>query len=65
MGLILTADEITSFRFFIGYGLQGYAFKPYMIGLQTLGGYEDSEFDKINGSLIAGFGFTYYFKPKN
>ena len=65
MGLILTADELTSFRFFIGYGLQGYAFQPYMIGLQTLGGYETSEFGKINGSLIAGFGFTYYFKPKN
>ena len=65
MGLILTADETTSFRFFIGYGFQGYAFQPYMIGLQTLGGYEPKEFSKINGSLLAGFGFTYYFKPKN
>lgn len=63
--LILTADEFTSYRLVIGYGIQGYAFKPSMIGLETFGGYNMKQFSKSTSFLLIGFGFSYYFKSKN
>jgi hypothetical protein len=62
LGLILTADEQNSYRFFASYGWSDFGFKPSMIGLETLGGYDPSDFNKITGVLIIGFGYTYYFK---
>jgi len=62
LGLILTADEQNSYRFFASYGWSGFGFKPSMIGLETFGGYDPSEFDKLTGFLIIGFGYTHYFK---
>lgn len=65
VSLILTADEFTSYRLVIAYGFQGFGYKPNMIGLETFGGYDPSEFNRTTSFLIVGFGFTYYFKPKN
>jgi len=62
LGLILTADEQNSYRFLASYGWSGFGFKPSMIGLETFGGYDPSEFDKLTGFLIIGFGYTHYFK---
>ena len=65
IGLILTADEQNSFRLVIGYGIQGFGYKPAMIGLETFGGYDPADFDKPSSMLIVGFGFTHYFKKKS
>jgi hypothetical protein len=62
LGLILTADEQNSYRFFASYGFSGFGFKPSMIGLETFGGYDPADFNKVTGVLIIGFGYTYYFK---
>jgi hypothetical protein len=64
MGLILTADEVSSYRLFFSYASYGFGFKPSMIGLETFGGYDPSGFNKVTGFLIVGFGYTYYFKSK-
>ena len=64
IGLILTADEVSSYRFFISYASYGFGFKPSMIGLETFGGYDPAQFDKVTGFLIVGFGYTFYFKSK-
>lgn len=65
IGLILTADEVSSYRFFVSYGFQGFGFRPDMIGLDTFGGYDPNQFDKTTSFLIVGFGYSYYFKRKN
>ena len=62
LGLILTADEQNSYRFFASYGFSGFGFKPSMIGLETFGGYDPVDFNKVTGVLIIGFGYTHYFK---
>ena len=65
LGLILTADEQSSYRFMVSYAFQGFGFRPDLIGLQTLGGYDPKDFNKVTSFLIVGFGYTYYFKAKN
>lgn len=65
IGFILTVDEFSSYRIFAGYGFQGFGFRPSMIGLETFGGYDPSEFNRVTSYLIVGFGFTHYFKSKN
>ncbi len=64
LGLILTADEVSSYRLFISYASYGFGFKPSMIGLETFGGYDPAQFNKVTGFLIVGFGYTFYFKSK-
>jgi hypothetical protein len=64
IGLILTADEQSSYRLVVSYAFQGFGFRPDLIGLQSLGGYDPSEFNKVTSFLIVGFGYTYYFKSK-
>ncbi|MEY4603395.1 MAG: hypothetical protein RIT43_687 [Bacteroidota bacterium] len=64
VGLILTADEQNSYRFFVSYQAYGFAFKPSMIGLETFGGYDPADFGKPTGCLVIGFGYTYYFVKK-
>lgn len=64
VGLILTADEFTSYRLFAAYAFQGFGYSPEMIGLETFGGYDPNDFDKTTSFLIIGFGFTYYFKSE-
>lgn len=65
IGFILTADEFTSYRLFVSYAFEGFGYTPKMIGLETFGGYDPAEFNRTTAFLIIGFGFTYYFKPKN
>ena len=64
-GLILTADERSSYRLVVSYAFQGFGFRPDLIGLETFGGYNPADFNKVTSFLIVGFGYTYYFKSKN
>jgi hypothetical protein len=61
MGFILAADEQTSYRFFIGYGFQGFKFKANMIGLEPFSTYETPSLERVSSYLLIGFGYTYYF----
>ena len=65
VGFILTADEVTSYRLFLGYGFQGFDYHPDQLGLTAVGGYTPEELDKMSTYLLVGFGFTYYFRPKS
>ena len=62
---ILTANEGSSYRWIIGYGMQGFGFSPQQIGLQTNGGYDPANFKRITTYLVVGFGYTYYFGSNN
>lgn len=65
IGLVLSADEQTSYRLNIGYAFHGFGFNPKTtLGSTQNEGYDPAEFNKITHYLIIGFGFTYYFKPK-
>lgn len=65
VGFILTADEVTSYRLFLGYGFQGFKYHPSQLGLTAVGGYTPKELNKTTSYLLVGFGFTYYFRPKS
>lgn len=65
IGLILSADETSSYRLVLGYNIQGYRFNTSMLGLATQGGYSDKDFAKNASFFIIGFGYTHYFKKKN
>ena len=58
---ILTANEQSSYRWILGYGMQGFGFSPQQIGLETNGGYDPENFKTITSYLVVGFGYTYYF----
>jgi hypothetical protein len=62
--LILAADERTSYRFYLGYGIQDFAFLPSMLGLSTNGGYVGDKIKSKSSYLLFGFGFSYYFSNK-
>lgn len=62
VAFILSADERNSYRWVIGYGVQGYGFRPQNIGLQSNEGYDVANFNKLTNYLIVGFGYTYYFR---
>jgi hypothetical protein len=62
VGLVLTADEFTSFRFVVSYAFYGFGFRPDQLGLTTNGGYDPADFSKVTQFVSFGFGFTYYFK---
>ncbi len=61
IGLILKADEVSSYRLFVGYSFQDFNFNLSMLGLQTIGGYTPSELNRISTVLTVGFGYTHYF----
>ena len=61
LGLILSVDEFSSYRFTLGYAFQGYGFSPQRLGIKTNAGYDPSQFSKLTQYLIFGFGFTHYF----
>jgi hypothetical protein len=65
LGLILTADEQNAYRFFVSYGWSGFGFRPSMIGLDTFGAYDPSDFDILTGVLIIGFGYTHTIGKEN
>jgi hypothetical protein len=64
LSLILMADERTSFRFYLGYGMQDFVFLPSMLGLSTNGGYVGDKIKSKSGYLLFGFGFSFYFSNK-
>ena len=65
VGLVLTADEFTSYRLVLAYAIQGFLFNPSQLGITQDGGYEPSDFEKMTQYFTVGFGFSYYFKAKN
>lgn len=64
LGLILSADEKNSYRWSIGYCINGFGFQPNTIGLSSDEGYDVSEFPKLTQYLVVGFGYTRYFGKK-
>lgn len=64
LGLILAADEKTSYRFTIGYNIQGYGFSPRFIGLESDSTWDPSKYSTPTQYLVVGFGFTYYFRKE-
>jgi len=62
LGLILLADEKTSFRFTIGYDIQGTGFSPRFIGLNSDSNWDPNRYNSPTQYLVVGFGFTYYFR---
>ncbi|MCH2223812.1 MAG: hypothetical protein MK066_03505 [Crocinitomicaceae bacterium] len=65
VGFVLTSDEQNSYRWIIGYGVQGKGFQPEHIGLSSNGGYDPASFNTVTSYLLVGFGYTHYFKGKN
>lgn len=65
LGLILSVDEFSSYRFFLGYTFQGFGFSPQRLGISTNAGYDPSNFSKPTQYLVFGFGFTHYFSKKD
>lgn len=64
LGLILTADEKTSYRLVLGYAFQGFKFSPDQLGTKENGGYIPADLQKPNQFFTIGFGFTYYMLGK-
>ncbi len=64
IGLVLAADEFTSYRLNISYVMQGFSFLPSHLGFTTNAGYDASKFNRITQFLSVGFGYTYYFKSR-
>ena len=60
--VVLTAGEYTSYRFVVGYSIQGYDFVPSQLGINATGGFKPSDFNSATQYMTFGFGFTYYFK---
>jgi hypothetical protein len=64
IGFILSAANQSSFRLTIGYTIQGYSFKPSMLGTYLQGGWEQKEFTKTAQFITFGLGYTYYIGKK-
>ncbi|MDB4075127.1 hypothetical protein N8Z27_00715 [Crocinitomicaceae bacterium] len=64
VGFILTADERNSYRFNIGYSIQGYSFSPQMLGLGSNENYEIEKLNNLTQYFYIGFGYTFYFGVK-
>ncbi len=61
---ILAADSRNSYRWILGYGVQGFGFQPSHIGLNSNEGYDPAGFNKVTQYFVVGFGYTYYFRNK-
>ncbi len=62
LGLILLADENSSFRFTLGYNIQGTGFSPRFIGLSSDSNWDPNKYTSPTQFLVVGFGYTYYFR---
>lgn len=60
--VILTADEWSSYRFFVSYSFMSNGFSPQSFGNASNMGYDPNEFLRRTQFLTVGFGYTYYFK---
>ena len=64
IGLILSADNKNAYRLVLGHGIQGFKFRPDMIGLVSNEGYSQKNLSKLTNYFIVGFGYTYYFNKE-
>lgn len=64
VGFILTTDNRNSYRFNIGYSIQGYDFSPQMLGLGSNENYEIGKLNNLTQYFYVGFGYTFYFGVK-
>ncbi|MDG1148549.1 MAG: hypothetical protein P8N52_09615 [Crocinitomicaceae bacterium] len=61
LGLVLFTDKQNSYRWNIGYCIQGYGFRPGTIGLSSNSAYDSAKFDNLTNYFVVGFGYTHYF----
>lgn len=64
----IVADEQVAYGFFVSYGIQGYALRPEMLGLESFGytqAEKDIHYHRPVSFLTFGFSLTYYFKEKS
>lgn len=62
--IILSADERNSYRWSLGYCINGFGFSPRNLGFQDDGGYDPNNFKMLTQYLVVGFGYTFYFGVK-
>lgn len=62
--MILSADERNSYRWCLGYAINGFGFSPQVIGMDDNSGYDPSNFERLTQYLVIGFGYTFYFGVK-
>lgn len=65
VALILLANERNSYRWSLGYCINGFGFQPMHLGLPSNEGYDPEQFNKLTQYLVIGFGYTYYFGVKS
>ena len=70
-GIVLSADEFTSFRWVLGYAIQKYRFTPTMLGFDNSSSYAFktgqnffSRLQNYTQYLTVGFGFSYYIRQR-
>ncbi|MCO5260739.1 MAG: hypothetical protein M9916_11390 [Crocinitomicaceae bacterium] len=65
IGFILSATDKSSFRLTIGYTIQGFIFKPSMLGTEMNGGWDAKQYSKTSQFITFGLGYTYYIGKNN
>lgn len=70
-GIVLSADEFTSFRWVLGYAIQKYRFTPTLLGFANSSNYTFktgqnffSRLQNYTQYLTVGFGFSYYIRQR-
>lgn len=64
IAFILTADEVTSYRWIVGYAIQNYTFNPTMLGYKNEPRFTNTSTKSLTQFLTVGFGFSYYFNQR-
>lgn len=64
IAFILTADEVTSYRWIVGYAIQNYTFNPTMLGYKDESRFTNASTKSLTQFLTVGFGFSYYFNQR-
>jgi hypothetical protein len=64
IAFILTADEVTSYRWVVGYAIQNQIFNPAMLGYKNEPRFTNSSAKSLTHFLTVGFGFSYYFNQR-
>jgi hypothetical protein len=62
LGLIMLSDEKFGLRFNFSYGIYGFGFTPYQLGLNSHEGFNPKEFSKVTSFFSFGFAYTHYFR---
>ena len=64
IAFILTADEVTSYRWIVGYAIQNYTFNPTILGYKDEAKFTNTSAKSLTQFLTVGFGFSYYFNQR-